>query len=115
MMSKLISEEDMYWISYAWHQGHRLDAYEDSNRPHCENEDGTLHADRMGRLEEALEQTDWFSKMQAKYDDNFLDWHYDNSAEDLDALGYRKEVVTAKMVQYAMEASFGHELGDEEE
>ena len=130
MSSKLINEEVMFWISYAWHEGHKLNAYGDSNRPPSENEDGTWTADRMGRLEEALEGTDWFSKMQAKYDDPyessiivdgnypdtpFLDWHYTWSAEVLDALGYRKEEVTAKMVQHAMEAAFGHELGDEEE
>tara|TARA_B100001179_G_C18201924_1_gene237625 strand:- start:106 stop:447 length:342 start_codon:yes stop_codon:yes gene_type:complete len=111
----LIDEEDMYWISYAWHQGHRLDAYGDSNRPHCENEDGTWTADRMGRLEEALEGTDWFSKMQDKYGDEFLDWHYDISAELLDDMGHRKENITGKMIQNEMEDGFGYGLGEEEE
>tara|TARA_B100000586_G_scaffold246211_1_gene202175 strand:+ start:110 stop:451 length:342 start_codon:yes stop_codon:yes gene_type:complete len=111
----LISEIDMHYISYAWHQGDRLDAYGDSNRPHCENEDGTWTADRMGRLEEALEGTGWFSIMLDKYDDKFLDWHYDTTAELLDEMGYSKGDITAKMVQDTMEESFGHGLGEEEE
>ena len=92
-----ITNENLLDIGYAFHNAHKPDAYEDSNRS---------VGDKMGRMEEALENTEWFTDMHNKYGHFFLDWHYDYSAEIMDDLGNQSEDVTEEMLQKALEDSF---------
>mgnify|MGYP001193449325 FL=1 len=95
-----ITRQDIKEIAFAYHHGD-THVYGDSNFP---------HGDRYSRMEEALQNTDWFQTMLDTYGNCFLDWHYNETFELLDRLGAMKKVsVTPRILQHALETAFAKE------
>ena len=87
-----LTDDDLSYIAYQYHHG---------GKPSSEMPEG----DKVGDVENALFNTDWFSTRSTKYGLAFIDRAHDNAFHVVDDLGEIDEPVTPKMLQDELDSA----------